>query len=300
MAGTSLDRIDSAAAIPVIVAQEMLKALSRYSSMVPLISRDYDDQIASYGDSVKILEAGAVTIQDKAAETPITWATASPVNYTVTLDKHKVAVVKIEDVIKALSRPNLLQGYGEKAAIAIAEQVDNDLLVLATDAAVTQTVGTAGTAATRNILIDAGVKLDQAKAPRMDRHIIFTPQAAGDLMKDSAVNPFNNQFAQTTSADLPNLFGFAPHVNQGVTVTAGTPNRNNNLAFQKNGLVLATRPLAAPPSGMGVTATTVNLGGLIVRVISSYDHANFAMQITMDILYGVKVLRPDHVVRVQS
>jgi hypothetical protein len=75
-------------------------------------------------------------------------------------------------------------------------------------------------------------------------------------------------------------------------VEEGSPATTYNLAFQRNAMVLATRPLAKPMAP-GVKVGFVEQNGIVIRVIYSYDAANLADQITLDTLFGVAIMRDD-------
>lgn len=297
----SVTRTNAAGAIATIIAQEALGALSRYSHMAALVSRDYDEQVASHGEAVKIYKRGSLAAQSKAAGSAITVAApSSPSDVTVTLDQHKVVPFQIEDVARFLARPDLQAGYGEDAAIAISESVDDALLALATDAAVTTQTGAAGTAPTKNTIIDTREALTIGKAPRSNRNLVLGATTETAFLKDVDLGDASKSgFSLALLDQLPVVYGFRTAVNQGVTITAGTPNRTNNLAFHRDAIVLATRPLAAPPVS-GIDVETISAHGFTIRVMSSYDHKAMAVLVTLDVLFGVKIVRPEWVVRVAS
>ena len=66
-----------------------------------------------------------------------------------------------------------------------------------------------------------------------------------------------------------------------------------NMAFHKNAITLAVRPLAPPRSGTGALSAVVNLGGVPMRVVITYDGDKQGHLVTLDFLAGVKVLDTD-------
>lgn len=302
----AIDRVDHAAAIPTLIAQEALGALSRYGSVATLVNRDYDGQLAAYGEAVTVFKRGTLAAVNKVADTDITFSDpGSPSTVTVTLNQHKVVPIKIEDVSKALARPDLLTGYGQDAAVVLAEAVDDALLALALDASVTTIVGSAGAALTKATMIDARTALNKARAPRGNRGMVLSSDATAQAIKDGLIFSGTTAGSNSTdqvdilSGDLRPAFGFLFQENQGVTVTVGTPNRINNMAFHRDAVVLATRPLAAPPVG-AIQCEVIHANGFTIRVMSDYNIRSMAMEITLDILFGVKIIRPEHVVRVYA
>jgi hypothetical protein len=63
-----------------------------------------------------------------------------------------------------------------------------------------------------------------------------------------------------------------------------------NLAFHRNAMTLAIRPLDTPRSGTGAASASVNAGGLTMRVVITYDGRKQGHLVTLDFLAGIKVL----------
>lgn len=64
-----------------------------------------------------------------------------------------------------------------------------------------------------------------------------------------------------------------------------------NLAFHRDAMALVSRPLAIPASGVGARAAVINGYGLSMRATLSYDARKQAHLVTLDMLFGVKVLK---------
>lgn len=73
------------------------------------------------------------------------------------------------------------------------------------------------------------------------------------------------------------------------TVNPG-PAGQFNFAFHRNAIALVCRPLAMPPDGLGARAAVVNYNGLSMRALVAYDSVLQGVRVTLDMLYGVKVL----------
>ena len=65
----------------------------------------------------------------------------------------------------------------------------------------------------------------------------------------------------------------------------------HNLAFTKDALGLVVRRLPQPLPGTGAIAEYAELGNFGMRVTMSYQPNTLAQQFTVDVLYGVGVLR---------
>lgn len=71
------------------------------------------------------------------------------------------------------------------------------------------------------------------------------------------------------------------------------PNGQYNLAFHRNSLALVVRPLALPMQGTGARSAVVNAGGLSMRSTITYDGNKQGHLVTLDMLFGVKVLNSE-------
>lgn len=64
-----------------------------------------------------------------------------------------------------------------------------------------------------------------------------------------------------------------------------------NMAFHRNAIALATAPLE-PPAG-GAKGEVVTMDGITARVVYAWDNAAMSDVITIDILYGAKLVYPE-------
>lgn len=67
------------------------------------------------------------------------------------------------------------------------------------------------------------------------------------------------------------------------------PNGEYNFAFHHNALALINRPLATPMSGLALSANAT-YNGMSMRVVITYDGKSQGHRVTLDGLFGVKVL----------
>jgi hypothetical protein len=87
---------------------------------------------------------------------------------------------------------------------------------------------------------------------------------------------------------------------QFVQKTGSGPSTVHNLAFAKNAIGLVVRRLPQPIPGTGAIAEYAELGNFGIRVTMSYQPNTLAQQFTVDVLYGVGILRNGFGVRVIS
>ena len=82
--------------------------------------------------------------------------------------------------------------------------------------------------------------------------------------------------------------------------TGTAPATTHNLAFARSALGLVIRRLPQPLLGTGAIAEYAELGNFCMRVVMSYQPNTLAQQFTVDVLYGVGVLRNGFGVQVSS
>lgn len=297
MANITRAKLDDS--IATIIAANALGALKANTVMTQLVARDWDSDIAVHGETVKIPFTGALSVNDKAADTVVTLQAPADTAVSVTLDKHKEVSFLIENVAEALSRPDYLTAYTTDAMVVMAEQIDSDLTALYSG--FTQTIdATAGLA--EDDFREGRRQLNSAKAPLTNRNAVLHEDAEFELL---GVEKFTNRDymeLQGAPQGLLNAYtgrfmGFNVFMDQKIAVAAV---QAKNMFFQRNALVLATRSLPPAPAGTGVIQSVMAEDGMGLRVTVSYNASHLGVQVTVDVLYGVKELRDNHGVTVST
>lgn len=68
------------------------------------------------------------------------------------------------------------------------------------------------------------------------------------------------------------------------------PSGDYNFGFHKDAITMVIRPLALPATGAGARAAVVNYNGLSIRVCITYNGTKQGHLVTLDFMFGVKVL----------
>jgi len=292
----TLTTAQTAGFIPQLWAQRALDILRANIVLIKLVARDTDYAPFPQGHTLNIPFPGTFVAQKKAQGASATIQTPTGGNtVSVTLTELAYVDFSIEDFARAQASSELLDRYVEPAAVAIAEQMENDLFTLYTSMT-GGSVGTSGTDMTAAEIRSASNLLDQAKVPMSNRSLVISPK---DRIALLASPDLTNYFAfarpeAIANRSLGNLYGFDVYMSQLVPVVAGTPNSTKNLAIHKNAMILATRPLGEPEGQTGLQASSLvdPESGIAIRVLKMYDIAARAHRIGFDVLYGFSVLRP--------
>lgn len=275
-----------------VAAQRAMDTLSNNLVLARRVSRDTDYAPAGKYSTLHIPIPGSTAVQDKVADTNLVFSAPAGSKVAVTLNKHKVVGNTIEDFSRAIVNPDLFAMYIDQMSVDLADAVEGDIYSVA--AGFTATAGVAGGGMAIGDLRAAGKTLTDAKVPTNDRTVILSTQADVDLRSDTTLAAYfaNSNPATVAEGAIARIEGFDAFVSQ--KQTAG------GLAFHKNAIVLATRPLDDPMEGTGATARTVvdPQTGLAMRLIYSYSHLGLGHVVSLDILYGVAIARNNHAVKI--
>ncbi|MFK4797793.1 N4-gp56 family major capsid protein [Streptomyces sp. MPA0124] len=157
-----------------------------------VVNRDYEGDIASYGDTVHIVGLADPTIGTYTAHTDITIEDVDDTDSTLVIDQAKYFAFEVDDIEKRQARNGgkILTEQARKAAYKlrdVADQyvaglmaagVDAGNLIAEADATLT-TVDQA-----YDLLVDLGTLLDEDNVPDEGRWVVVTPAFYGLLKKD--------------------------------------------------------------------------------------------------------------------
>ncbi len=267
------------------------------------MNRDFEGDIKTVGDTVKISSIGRVTAKNYTRNSGAGNTAASPTiagidrpeilqgsSLFLTVDQAKYFNFEIDDVDKWQQQPKLMSKAMKEAAYSITDAIDlfcNSTLQTGV-AGTTDGTGNRLTARTLGVgagdddayemIIDLGVKLDEADVPDTDRWCVVSPWIYGLLLKDVRFTNYGTTDAHRTIEN-----GIIGRVDQMEV------RKSNNLS--------------------GATAGTLaTAGGIYTVMAGSKEAATYAEQIDkveafrppdgfMDAMkglhiYGAKVTRP--------
>jgi hypothetical protein len=292
-------------AIVKLVAADALPALMGNLVMGNLVNRDYEPCLAQAGDTINVAIPPTLIANNIAEGGTVQTQNPSLGNAQIVLDTHAEATFMVPDVTKVLAVPDLLRLYMQPAVVAIAEKMERDLLAQYALFTANTPLGTAGTPLTEAVIDAAETALFNAKVPaNAPKYLVVDPTAYSQLRSLPRFSEYQTcgeaglrALIEGTVGKLKDLYVFR---SQFISKTGAAPVTTNNLAFAKNAIGMVVRRLPQPLPGTGAISEYAELGNFGMRVTMSYQPNTLSQQFTVDVLYGVGVLRNNHAVQVRS
>jgi hypothetical protein len=292
-------------AIVKLVAVDALPALMGNLVMGNLVNRDFEPTLAQGGDTVNVPIPPTLVANNLAEGGTVQTQNPSLGNAQIVLNTHAEATFLVPDVTKVLAVPDLLKLYMQPAMVALAEKIETDLLNTYASFTSNLPVGTPGTPITEAVVDAAETELFQAKLPAAEpRFLVMDPTSYSALRQIDRFSEYQTAGEAGLHALIDGTVGkmkdFFIFRSQFIAKTGSSPVTTHNLAFAKSALGLVIRRLPQPLPGTGAIAEYAELGNFGMRVILSYQPNTLAQQFTVDVLYGVGVLRNGFGVQVNS
>lgn len=294
-----------AQAIVKLVAADALPALMGNLVMGNLVNRNYEPVLANAGDTVNVPIPPTMVAHNLAEGGTVTPQNPSLRTAQIVLTTHAEATFQIPDVTKVLAVPELLRLYMEPAMVALAEKIESDLLGLYAQFTANPPVGVPGGPITEEVIDAAETALFNAKVPASaPKYLVVDGNTYSQLRQIERFSEFRTAGEAGLRALIDGTVGkikdFYVFRSQFVHKTGSAPVTTHNLAFARDAIGLVIRRLPQPLPGTGAIAEYAELGNFGMRVVMSYQPNTLAQQFTVDVLYGVGVLRNEFGVTVLS
>lgn len=175
--------------IPEVWSQKVLKVFDNTTVMANLVNRDYEGDIQNAGDTVKVRTFGDITINAYTRDMTIAYQALTDPMQTMTIDQQKYFAFKVDDLDQAQADIDILDGYTQRAAIAIRDVVDTHLLGHADDVDAGNVIDDAGDPITLTkdtiygYIAQMGQVLDLANVGAENRALVITPEFKAMLLQ---------------------------------------------------------------------------------------------------------------------
>ncbi|WP_055693004.1 P22 phage major capsid protein family protein [Streptomyces prasinopilosus] len=247
-----------------------------------VVNREYEGDIANYGDTVHITSLAEPTIGTYTPHTDITIEDVDDTDSTLLIDQSKYFAFEVDDVEKrqAFNGGKVLTEQARKAAYKLRDVADAYVAGLmaagvhAGNLVAEQTISKAtGSAKAYDLLVDLGTVLDEDNVPTEGRWVVVPPAFYGLLLRDS-------RFVSTGDAQAA-----ATRANGVVGEAAGFTIRKSNNAPDGPGAG-AGKLVIAGYNGAVTYAEQIN------KTEATRKEKGFADIVKGLHLYGAKVVRP--------
>ena len=283
-----------------ILALKTLQELMNQCMMPRLVSvrQDVEGKVRGKGDTIRVLIPASLAVNPKSEDEEYTFQGLTDDNVEVVLDQHNEASFRVSGPAQMFSSADTIAMYAKNAALALAAQVDTDLLALYLSAG--GSVGTYGTPLDAAAMLALRKAFSDAQVSASERNLVLGTQGINDLL---VVSDFTRAERIGTAQALREgvvgrIFGIDVWEDPRVPISDKTTDEHHNLAFQRDCIVLGVAPMFIPPAGSGVDAALVAVTdesgqptGVQLRVMFWFDPNENTHKCVSDILYGVKVIR---------
>ncbi|MBO5269536.1 MAG: P22 coat protein - protein 5 domain protein [Clostridia bacterium] len=174
--------------IPTVWSENLYRALDKEYVAVRHCNREFEGDIKSMGDAVKIVGVGSISVSDYTKNTDMgTPETLSDSVRTLEINQAKYFNFQIDDVDRAQATPKLMQEAMRLAASALANTADSYVFGLYGEASNTITA----TANAENVIatvIDAVGKLYENNVSKSEQVVIEVSPAIAAMILKAKVN----------------------------------------------------------------------------------------------------------------
>lgn len=218
--------------IPEIWAGTILSRLNDTLVFRNVVNTDYQGEISGYGDVVKINEIGPISVNtyNATSTSALTVQSLSDAQKLLQINQAKYFAFWIDDIDMVQTKPKLMAEAMNESAFAMANNIDEYIAALYTEAGVVAGGSRSGSTITgvdvtsTNVLKYLSVaaqKLDEANVPQMGRWIVVPPWFAQKMILANIVQNTNNGQVLANGMLGRSFYGFDVYVSN--NITNGTP-----------------------------------------------------------------------------
>lgn len=207
---------------PQIIAQEALAILRNQLIFAELVHTDYANEFVKVGDTITVRKPAELIAKDFSGSIASQDLTESGV--TVKLDKFKDVSVAITSQQASLELRDFAKQVIEPAMVAIAQKIDEDLANFIFEKASGSVLASSATINDLAHIAEVGKKLDIAKAPMQERHLVLSPEHKYRYALTEILTKVNHAGSNETlrEAMLGKVYGMMTYMNQNLPEATGS------------------------------------------------------------------------------
>lgn len=269
-----------------VIAGEAVDVLRANAVLPNLVHRSFEPEfVAGRGDTINARKPASFVAKDYTNS--ITVQDVTETKIPVVMNGHKDISIAITSKELTMSIEDFSAEILTPAMQAFVDAMDAQL-VKDMVAGAKKTISATTTAVTQANIVDARAAITKAKAPLTERSFVFGTDIEADLLNTELfvnADKVGDDGTALREASLGRKFGMDCYCDQNCDVKA---NECHGIVFHKNAVALVTAPLALPNGA--AKATVFDFEGFSIRVVYGYDMAKKTDTISLDMLFGTKVL----------
>lgn len=215
--------------IPTIWSAKIFQELEKAHILVPLCNRDYEGEITSYGDTVKINSVGSISIDNYVPNsTEIDPEQLDSAQAVLEIDQAKYFAFYLDDVDNAQTKPKLMGEAMRKAAYALADTADGHIASLHSDAGISITAGNTQSDDVIPLLSELSRRMSENNVPQAGRWLVVPPWFQAKLVLAQVVEETQNITSDDALRNgwVGRCFGFDVYMSNNLNEVATTPQHN--------------------------------------------------------------------------
>ncbi len=279
--------------VPEFWAREGLMVLEEELVAAQLVYRDFENEIARYGDTVNTRLPADFVAKRKTVADDVTVQDANATNVAVVLNQHIHVSFLIRDGEESLSMIDLVDEYMRPAMRANGNIVDQ--IILGQHAQFLHqgqgSLGALSSSTAKDQFLGIRKQFNQRSVPRENRNLILTVNSETEVLKTDLflqAQQVGDDGTAIREASLGRKFGlntfssvFAPSIVEGSLTAAAIPSFAINLTA---GYAVghAAAIVVDGVTGAVITGTWVKLGGVPYRIAAHTETLGNTTGITLD------------------
>ncbi len=205
--------------IPTVWSETLYRELEKEYIGVKNCSRDYEGDVKSIGDTVKIIGLNPINVFDYTKNTDMeTPEELSDSERSLVIERAKAFNFLIDDIDKVQSTPKLMQEAMRKAASALSDEADKYIYSLYSDVTADNTVTKASLRSSDvlDFLLDVKRMMMESNVSGNEEIILEVPPAvAAKIVKAKIVNGTSNE-AELDKGCIGSFLGFRIYVSNNI------------------------------------------------------------------------------------
>lgn len=274
-------------------------------SLISSVYQDVDlNEMGEKGKTVNIVVPGASTVSNDASSVG-TFNSPTTSLKSITLSQMPAVNQKITEWEKLISKPEVIdKAFVQPAMTALTKYLNGQLATLMVAATLNtytpvphvtnRTLVLSQLRDARILMREQGVPVDSlgdmslVMPSKVYEYTLITDQ----FNRSDIQGPGRSETAWATGSILQ-TFATNFYADDDMPSVAGSPAKLTSCLFHKYAIAAAFRPLEVPDPSTGTFGSYLNMNGIPVRALMSFDHINKSWYLSWDLAFGFAVIRPE-------